>query len=97
MLGQLDLIDKTRMRRYLLEKTQHIVGGFSKGIGEPPGMVYLMLLSQDSPLTATDIMHAYLGLAALATIGEEELPAFDAMFCMSWKARENMKRIAWLN
>jgi prenyltransferase beta subunit len=42
-------------------------------------------------------MHAYLGLAALATIGEEELPAFDAMFCMSWKARGNMKRIAWLN
>lgn len=43
-----------------------------------------------------DIMHAYLGLSALATIGEEELPAFDAMFCISGKARENMKRIAWL-
>jgi prenyltransferase beta subunit len=42
-----------------------------------------------------DIMHAYLGLAALATIGEEELPAFDPMFCISWKARQNMRRIPW--
>jgi prenyltransferase beta subunit len=40
-----------------------------------------------------DIMHSYLGLAALATIGEEELPAFDPMFCISWKARQNMRRV----
>jgi prenyltransferase beta subunit len=39
MLGQVDLIDKARMRYYLLEKTQHIVGGFGKGVGEPPGIV----------------------------------------------------------
>ena len=44
MLGHLDLIDKARMRRYLLEKTQHIVGGFGKGIGEPPGEAYIMSL-----------------------------------------------------
>lgn len=37
MLDQLHLIDKPRMRRYLLEKTQHIVGGFGKGVNEPPG------------------------------------------------------------
>ena len=37
MLHQLGLVDIARMRRYLLEKTQHIVGGFGKGIGEPPG------------------------------------------------------------
>jgi hypothetical protein len=36
-MQRLDLIDSTRMRRYLLEKTQHIIGGFGKGIGEPPG------------------------------------------------------------
>jgi prenyltransferase beta subunit len=56
-----------------------------------------MLLSIRPPLTTADIMHAYLGLAALATVGEEELPAFDAMFCMSRKASENMKRIVWSN
>jgi prenyltransferase beta subunit len=42
-------------------------------------------------------MHAYLGLAALATVEEEELPPFDPMFCISWKARQNMKRISWWN
>lgn len=37
MLRRADLICKTKMRRYLLQKTQHIVGGFGKGVGEPPG------------------------------------------------------------
>lgn len=37
MLRRLDLIDKARMRHYLLCKTQHIIGGFGKGEGEPPG------------------------------------------------------------
>ncbi len=45
-------------------------------------------------LIATDIMHAYLGLAALATLSEKELPAFDPMFCISWKARQNLKRMS---
>lgn len=40
-------------------------------------------------------MHAYLGLAALALTGEEELLAFDPMFCISWKARQNLKRTSW--
>lgn len=32
------LVDANRNQRYLLEKTQHIIGGFGKGVGEPPGM-----------------------------------------------------------
>ena len=36
-MDRLALVDATRNRRYLLEKTQHIVGGFGKGVGEPPG------------------------------------------------------------
>lgn len=39
MLRQPDLIDKARMRFYLLEKTQHMIGGFSKGVGEHPGQI----------------------------------------------------------
>ena len=39
-------------------------------------------------------MHSYLGLAALATIGEEELPAFDPMLCITLKAKQNLKRIS---
>lgn len=42
-------------------------------------------------------MHAYLGLAALATTGEENLPAFDPMLCASSKASQNLKRVSWWN
>ena len=39
MMDRLDLVDASRNRQYLLEKTQHIVGGFGKGVGEPPGKI----------------------------------------------------------
>lgn len=38
ILHRIDLIDSDRLRRYLLGKVQHIVGGFGKGVGDPPGM-----------------------------------------------------------
>lgn len=38
MVERLSLIDAVRNRRFLLEQTQHIVGGFGKGVGEQPGM-----------------------------------------------------------
>lgn len=53
-------------RRYLLEITQHRIGGFSKIAGAPP-----------------DIYHAYLGLAALATMGDTDLKSFDVGLCCS--------------
>lgn len=53
-------------RRFLLEKMQHVIGGFSKSPGGPP-----------------DLYHSYLGLAALATMGEPGLKPFDAAFCIS--------------
>lgn len=53
-------------RRYLLEITQHRIGGFAKVAGAPP-----------------DILHSYLGLAALATMGHKELKPFDAGLCCS--------------
>lgn len=40
MMNRLTLVDATRNRRYLLEKTQHIVGGFGKGVGEPPDLLH---------------------------------------------------------
>ncbi|KAL4808545.1 terpenoid cyclases/protein prenyltransferase alpha-alpha toroid [Aspergillus unguis] len=40
MLGRLSLIDADRNRRYLLEKTQHFVGGFGKGVGELPDLLH---------------------------------------------------------
>lgn len=37
MMDRLPLVDADGNRRYLLEKTQHYIGGFGKGVGEPPG------------------------------------------------------------
>jgi hypothetical protein len=37
MLDRYCVIDEERNRQYLLEKTQHLVGGFGKGVGDPPG------------------------------------------------------------
>ncbi|KAF4835728.1 Geranylgeranyl transferase type-1 subunit beta [Colletotrichum tropicale] len=64
MLGHVDLIDEVPSRRFLMSKTQHLIGGFSKYPGGPP-----------------DIYHGYLGLAALATMGDSTLKPFDASLC----------------
>jgi geranylgeranyl transferase type-1 subunit beta len=39
MLDRYSVVDEVRNRRYLLEKTQHLVGGFGKAPGDPPGKV----------------------------------------------------------
>ncbi|GAD96369.1 geranylgeranyl transferase beta subunit, putative [Paecilomyces variotii No. 5] len=47
MMDRLHLVDSAGIRNYLLEKTQHIVGGFGKTVGEPPDLLhsYLGLVS----------------------------------------------------
>ncbi|CAG7926603.1 unnamed protein product [Penicillium olsonii] len=40
MLNQYGVVDEVRNRRYLLEKTQHLVGGFGKGPGDPPDLLH---------------------------------------------------------
>ncbi|PYI09015.1 geranylgeranyl transferase beta subunit [Aspergillus sclerotiicarbonarius CBS 121057] len=40
MMDRLDLVDTARNRQYLLGKTQHIIGGFGKGVGEPPDLLH---------------------------------------------------------
>lgn len=37
MMDRLPLVDADGNRRYLLEKTQHCIGGFGKGVRDPPG------------------------------------------------------------
>ncbi|KAH9897385.1 terpenoid cyclases/Protein prenyltransferase [Xylariomycetidae sp. FL2044] len=89
LLGEADVVDRAPARRFILEKTQHIIGGFGKYAGSPP-----------------DLYHAYLGLAALGTLGasnggnegkEDGLKEFDARLCASTdvlhrieKARESL-------
>lgn len=64
--GALDFISAAPSRRYLLEITQHRIGGFGKTAGAPP-----------------DIYHSYLGLAALAIMGDADLKDFDVALCCS--------------
>ncbi|RVX73892.1 hypothetical protein B0A52_02782 [Exophiala mesophila] len=78
ILGKQDLVNVPAMRRYLLEKVNHIVGGFGKAPGELP-----------------DVLHSYLGLAALAIYHEPGLKEFDATFCFSVRAVQNLKHTAW--
>ncbi|KKF96758.1 Geranylgeranyl transferase type-1 subunit beta [Ceratocystis platani] len=66
ILGHSNIIDAIPARRFLVDKTQHFVGGFCKAPGGFP-----------------DIYHSYLGLAALATMGDPTLPAFDPALCCS--------------
>ncbi|KAG7430863.1 Geranylgeranyl transferase type-1 subunit beta [Fusarium oxysporum f. sp. raphani] len=71
MLGNSTIINVIPSRRYLLDITQHRIGGFSKSVGGPP-----------------DMYHSYLGLAALATMGDGDLKEFDI---------RNSISITWLN
>jgi geranylgeranyl transferase type-1 subunit beta len=43
MLGYLDIVDRKPIRQWLLEKTQHMVGGFGKTTGDPPDMYHSFL------------------------------------------------------
>jgi geranylgeranyl transferase type-1 subunit beta len=43
VLGRLDIIDPQPIRKWLLDKTQHIVGGFGKVTGDPPDMYHSFL------------------------------------------------------
>lgn len=62
-------------RRYLLEITQHAIGGFGKVAGAPP-----------------DVYHSYLGLAALATMGDEDLKEIDAGLCCTLETTRKIER-----
>lgn len=68
MLDRLSLVDAVRNRQYLLDKTQHLVGGFGKGVGEPPGMFPYPLFCTDygpSDKTRPSTLLFRLGVASL--------------------------------
>jgi geranylgeranyl transferase type-1 subunit beta len=43
LLGHLDIVDTQPIRKWLLDKTQHLVGGFGKVTGDPPDMYHSFL------------------------------------------------------
>lgn len=91
MLNKVYLQDFNGIRRYLLEKTQHMIGGFGKLPGDLPG-VFSSLLCYSCSFSRNkyhiDILHSYLGLATLATMREPDLRSLDPTLCISVSARE---------
>lgn len=73
--GAIDFVSAVPSRRYLLEITQHRIGGFGKIAGAPP-----------------DIYHSYLGLAALATMGDGDLKEFDVGLCCTKETAGKIER-----
>ncbi|KAF1945453.1 geranylgeranyl transferas-like protein type i beta subunit [Clathrospora elynae] len=43
LLGRLDIVDRQPIRKWLLDKTQHMVGGFGKVTGDPPDLYHSFL------------------------------------------------------
>jgi geranylgeranyl transferase type-1 subunit beta len=74
VLQKPELYDHSAMRRYLLGKTQHQVLG---GLGKFPG---------DLP----DLLHSYLGIAALSLAGGEDIKELDASMCISKDAKARL-------
>lgn len=101
-MHKVHLIDSTASRNYLLSKAQHMVGGFGKYPGDPPGinplsfsfspLFYFIFgprnLANENKTHNKDILHSYLGLAALAAMRESELRTIDPMLCISVSARD---------
>ncbi|KAI9791917.1 MAG: hypothetical protein M1833_001299 [Piccolia ochrophora] len=78
VLSHADLISSYLNRNFLLNRTQHRIGGFGKLPGDVP-----------------DILHSYLGLAALATLGEEGLKPLDAALCVSVETKTRLEGLKW--
>ncbi|PHH76437.1 hypothetical protein CDD80_1546 [Ophiocordyceps camponoti-rufipedis] len=75
MLDGRDVVNEGPARRYLLDITQHRIGGFAKSAGGPP-----------------DLFHSYLGLAALALLGEPGLREMDVALCCSRDVSRKIER-----
>jgi geranylgeranyl transferase type-1 subunit beta len=95
MLGQ----DKTKLlnikaaRRFLLEQTQHRIGGFGKAPGNPPGSISSTAIIYCELIPLLDIYHSYLGLAALAIMKEPGLKPFDSALCVGAQQKEIIERL----
>ena len=93
MAGHPGLINLDGMRRFLLEQTEHIIGGFGKTPGDPPGMRRFSDRISMLFNSLTDIYHSNLGLAALSTMKEPGLKALDPALCISVEQRAKIDRL----
>lgn len=86
------LVSTNAIRRFLIEKTQHRIGGFGKCPGDPPG-ISLHVHRRSNSDKAVDIYHSYLGLAALAIMKEPGIKQLDPILCISVEQKECIVRL----
>lgn len=79
LLGQINLVNRASARRFILEKTQHLIGGFAKHPGGPPDIYHAYMGL------------AALGTMAGAD-GEPGLAKFDSRLCVSADAAAKMAK-----
>jgi geranylgeranyl transferase type-1 subunit beta len=77
LLDKSELVSKAPSRRYLLQITQHHIGGFSKVVGAPPDLFHSYL-----GLAALGSLHG----------GESGLKEFDVGLCCSKDVTSNIER-----
>lgn len=102
MLDRSSVVDSDRNRRYLLEKTQHLVGGFGKVPGDPPGMAKKkefpggknvdMLTFHSFP---PDLLHSCFGLISLAFQGEAGLAHVDPALVTTDRVVQHLESLPW--
>lgn len=110
MLDSLHLIDPAPVRRYLLSRTQHLVGGFGKLPGDPPDMYHAYLglaalsLLDGSEVEARSQVDGHgrspeKGSQKIAKgnepTGSIGLAPLDPALCMSVRAREWLEGLSW--
>jgi geranylgeranyl transferase type-1 subunit beta len=80
VLGKAGLIDKSRLRNYLLEKVQHPIGGFGKGVGEPPDVLHSYL---------------GLAVVGLLGANGDGVKRVEPTLCVSESVAEKVRGLAW--
>ncbi|KAJ5524927.1 hypothetical protein N7494_011577 [Penicillium frequentans] len=100
MLDRYSVIDDVRNRRYLLEKVQHLVGGFGKSVGDPRvrQKTPYDTFSGEFPLLTKplpDLLHSYFGMVSLAFQGEEGLARVDPALVTTERVVQHLESLSW--
>ena len=94
LLGQGALVDRAPARRFLIEKTQHLIGGFAKHPGDPPDVYhgYLGLAALATMAGQQQKEEGGEGVKEGEGEREEGLGRFDPRLCVGIEASARIAR-----